>query len=74
MSHQNIYEVINHQLVIKLPQEFKNNTKVLVTIDDISNDYSVKLMQMKKAALDPLFLADIKEVSNDFNQSDKEVL
>lgn len=74
MSHKNIYEVTDNQLIISLPKEFKNKTKVLVTIDDVTDSSATKLLLLKKAAMDPLFLADIEEVRNDFDPIDNEDL
>ncbi|MCE2892858.1 MAG: hypothetical protein LW721_00365 [Flammeovirgaceae bacterium] len=74
MSHKNIYEVNDNQLIINLPKEFKNKMKVLVTIDDITDSYASKLLLLKQAATDPLFLADVEEVSNDFDPIDNEAL
>jgi hypothetical protein len=74
MSHKNIYEVNDNQLIISLPKEFKNKMKVLVTIDDITDSYASKLLLLKQAATDPLFLADVEEVRNDFDPIDNEAL
>lgn len=74
MSHKNIYEVNDNQLIINLPKEFKNKMKVLVTIDDITDSYAGKLLLLKQAATDPLFLADVEEVRNDFDPIDNEAL
>ena len=60
-------EVKNNQLFISLPVDFKDKKKVLVIVDDAPSIQSKKQLLMKKAALDPLFLADSKEVSDDFN-------
>jgi hypothetical protein len=73
MSYKNIYEVNDNQLTINLPKEFKNRKKVLVTIDDVV-DTNAKLLLVKQAATDPLFLADVAEVGNDFDHSDNEHL
>ena len=74
MSHRNIYEVNDNQLIINLPKEFKNKMKVLVTIDDVSDSHSSKLLLLKQAATDPLFLSDVESVSNDFDHIDREDL
>jgi hypothetical protein len=72
MSHRNIYEVNDNQLIINLPKEFKNKMKVLVTIDDVADSNAAKLLMLKQAATDPLFLSDVEEVSNDFDLVDSE--
>ena len=74
MSHRNIYEVTDNQLIISLPKEFKNKTKVLVTIDDVTDSKATKLLLLKQAAMDPLFLANIEEARNDFDPIDNEGL
>jgi hypothetical protein len=74
MSHKNIYEVNDNQLIISLPKEFKNKKKVLVTIDDITDGNEAKLLMLRQAAIDPLFLADVEAVGNDFDYSDNEGL
>jgi hypothetical protein len=72
MSHRNIYEVNDNQLIINLPKEFKNKMKVLVTIDDVTDSNAAKLLMLKQAATDPLFLSDVEEVRNDFDLVDSE--
>lgn len=74
MSHKNIYEVNDNQLVINLPKEFKNKKKVLVTIDDMSDTHTNKLLLLQQAAKDPLFLADVDEVGSDFSSIEGEGL
>ena len=74
MTHKNIYEVNNNQLIINLPKEFENKTKVLVTIDDATNSNASKLLLLKQASIDPLFLSDIEEVSKDFDHADNDEL
>ncbi len=74
MSHQSVYEVWDDQVIIKLPTEFKNSRKVRVTIDDVIESTDEKLLLLKRASTDPLFLADVQEVERDFQLSDKEVL
>ena len=74
MSHRNIYEVNDNQLIINLPKEFKNKMKVLVTIDDVTDSNAAKLLMLKQAATDPLFLSDVEEVRNDFDLVDSENL
>lgn len=58
-------------IIIKIPEIFKKNTQLLVIIDDSFN--ANKMEQMKKAANDPLFLADINEITNDFEFTDSEL-
>jgi hypothetical protein len=74
MSHRSIYEVIDNQLIIHLPKQFKNKMKVLVTIDDVTDSTATKLLLLKQAATDPLFLADVEAVRTDFSPIDNEGL
>jgi len=62
----------NNQLIIDLPDKFKMKKKVMVIIEDIDNEQEDKIDLMKKASSDPLFLADIAEISADFENIDKE--
>ena len=74
MTLRQVYNINNNQLVIDLPESFKNTNQVLVIIDDSVDAYSEKLLQMKGAATDPLFLADIAETEADFAMIDYETL
>ncbi len=74
MSHRNIYEVNDNQLIINLPKEFKNKMKVFVTVDNLTDSHAAKLSLLKLASTDPLFLSDVEEVSNDFDLIDSENL
>ena len=44
-----------------------NNQQVTLVIDDVIDRKAQKLEQLKAVLNDPLFLADIKEVQNDFD-------
>ena len=48
--------------------------QVTVAIEDVIDTKAQKLEQLKAALNDPLFLADIKEVQNDFDAVDHETL
>ena len=48
--------------------------QVTVVIDDVIDTKAQKLEQLKAVLNDPLFLADIKEVQNDFDAVDHETL
>lgn len=65
MTHSQLYKVTDNQLVITLPPAFRNK-QVRVTIDDAVVIGTDKMALMKQAAKDPLFLADLKEVNDDF--------
>ena len=51
-----------------------NKQQVTVVIDDVIDTKAQKLEQLKAVLNDPLFLADIKEVQNDFDAVDHETL
>ena len=51
-----------------------NKRQVTVVIEDVIDTKAQKLEQLKAALNDPLFLADIKEVQNDFDAVDHETL
>lgn len=68
------YKVKDNQLVIDLPKTFDDISSVIVTIEEDLNDHQKKIELMKKASKDPLFLADIKEVNDDFKFADSDAL
>lgn len=73
MILKQIYNTYNKsQILIDLPENFRKNKKVLVVIDDSIDDKLEKLEIMKKAQNDPLFLADIGSINNDFDNIDSE--
>ena len=74
MTLKQICEITNNQLIINLPESFKNKKKVMVTVDDALGNNSEKLALLKFAANDPLFIADIKAVNDDFENIDHETL
>jgi hypothetical protein len=51
-----------------------NKPQVTVVIEDIIDTKAQKLEQLKATLNDPLFLADIKKVQNDFDAADHETL
>jgi hypothetical protein len=68
------YKIKDNQLIIDLPKNFDDTSSVIVTIEEDLNDHQKKIELMKKASKDPLFLADIKEVNNDFKFADSDAL
>lgn len=75
MTHKKIYQVpITEQLIITLPEDFRNKKEVLVTIDDITDVRIKKLELMKEAANDHVFLSDMEEVNLEFAQLEYETL
>jgi uncharacterized protein (DUF427 family) len=74
MTFRQICTVKNNQVVITLPPNFENQKQVTVVIDDIIDSRTQKLAQMREASIDPLFLADIKEIHKDFDSIDNETV
>ena len=74
MTYKQVCKVTNNQVVINLPPNFVNKQQVIVVIEDVFVTKAQKLEQLKAALNDPLFLADIKEVQNDFDAVDHETL
>lgn len=74
MTFRQICAVNNNQIVVTLPPNFSKNKQVTVVIDDQVDSRALKLAQLKDAAKDPLFLADILEVHKDFDSIDHENL
>ncbi len=65
----------DRELKIKLPDSFDINKKVIVSIEEEeSEEYKKNIQLMKKAAKDPLYLKDMKEVMDDFKEIDFETL
>ncbi|HCN83791.1 MAG TPA: hypothetical protein DIT07_09240, partial [Sphingobacteriaceae bacterium] len=50
-----------------LPPDFINKKQVTIYVDDQVDSRSQKLESLKMASNDPLFLADIKEIQQDFD-------
>jgi hypothetical protein len=75
MIVKQIYNTDNKtQLMINLPEAFRHKRRILVVLDDSVDTKTEKLDLMKKASIDPLFLADIDSVSKDFRNIDSELL
>jgi hypothetical protein len=74
MTLRQIYTVKNNRLTIDLPVGMKNRKRVLVTVEDVVGGRDEKLLMMAEAAKDPLYLADLEEVNDDFKdiESDPE--
>ena len=74
MTVRQVYNIRNNQLIIDLPDTFKGKQKVMVTLDDHVDSKAEKLVMLQKASKDPLFMADIKEVNDDFGAIENETL
>ena len=74
MTFKIICPVKNNQVTVTLPPDFTDKKQVTVYVDDQVDISYQKLEALKKAAHDPLFLADIKEIKEDFEIIDHETL
>jgi hypothetical protein len=74
MTYRFVCPVNNNQVVVTLPATFSNMKQVTVFVDDYVDIKSQKIEMMKMASNDPLFLADIKEIQEDFDSIDHETL
>ena len=72
MTLRQIYTVKNNRLVIHLPDSLSGRKKLLVTLEDTLDEHEEKLLLMAKAAVDPLFLEDLREVNDDFKDIEGE--
>jgi hypothetical protein len=72
MTFRQICTVKNNQVVITLPPNFENQKLVTVVIDDVIDNRTQKLAQLREASIDPLFLADIEEIHKDFDSIDND--
>jgi len=72
MTIKQICNVKDNRLIINLPKSFKEGRRVMVIVDDELNLREDKMALMQKAALDPLYLADMAEVEEDFDFADSE--
>jgi hypothetical protein len=66
MKITQIYGVKDNQVVIQLPDSFKNQKTVKITLEEASPGKD-KRDRMLASQHDPLFQADIKSVQDDFN-------
>lgn len=74
MIVKQIYKTENKsQLLINIPEIFRGKRHILVLLDDSVDTKSDKMDLMKLASNDPLFLADIETVYNDFRNVDSEI-
>lgn len=75
MIVKQIYKTDNKsQLLINIPENFRSKRHILVVLDDSVDTKADKMDLMKIASIDPLFLADIKTISQDFSKVDSEIL
>ncbi len=74
MTFKIVCPVNDNQVIVTLPPDFSDKKQVTVYVDDLVDVNSLKLEELKMAANDPLFLADILEVQHDFDSIDHETL
>ena len=74
MTYKVICPVRDNQVIITLPPDFKGKKEVTIYINDSTDLKNQKLEVLKLAAKDPLFTADIHEISQDFDSIDSETL
>lgn len=74
MTFEKTYELKNNELTIKLPIKFKSIKRVRVIVEEIESERELKLKLLRNAATDSLFNADIEEIKEDFQFSDKEAI
>jgi len=66
---------VNRELIIHLPDDatVHSQAEVIILYPTASDPVDNRLLTMKEAMNDPLFLADLQEVSDDFQHIDDEV-
>lgn len=74
MTFEKTYELKNNELTIKLPKKFKSIKRVRVIVEELESERELKLKLLRKATSDSLFNADIEEIKEDFQFSDKEAI
>ena len=75
MKYSKMYSVSgSKKIVIDLPENFQHKAQVLVIIDDEVITKEEKVNQLKEAINDPLFVADMNEVNQDFEAINNDTL
>ena len=74
MTYKIICPVKDNKIILTLPPDFIDKKQVTIYVDDQVDARSQKLEALKKASNDPLFLADIKEIKEDFYAIDQETI
>ncbi len=73
MTWKKTVKVDNQQIILDLPAAFRSKT-VTVVVEDVADEREEKLKMMREAAVDPLYMADMADVQNDFLTIDGETL
>jgi hypothetical protein len=74
MLIRQICDVKNNEIIIHLPDTFSHGKEVMVIIDNAIMSKEEKIALIKQAASDPLFQADVKEVHEDFDALDQDLI
>jgi hypothetical protein len=75
MIVKQIYKTENKsQLMINIPENFRNKKLLLVVLDDSVDTKADKTDLIRKASKDPLFLSDLDSISKDFRNIDLELV
>ncbi len=74
MTYRIVCPVNNNQVIVTLPPDFVNKKEVVIVVDDQVDTKAKKLELLKHAAKDPLFLADVKDIHDDFDTIDQETI
>jgi len=64
----------NHELKIKIPEHIAENElmEVILLIKSNKRSYGEKIIQLKEAAKDPMYLEDMNSANRDFEYTDLE--
>jgi len=64
----------NHEIKIKVPQEFPENEtiEVILIIKKRQENFNQKIQELRKAVKDNRFMNDLRETSEDFSTVDSE--
>lgn len=74
MTYKIVCPVKDNQVIVTLPPDFSNKKQVTIYVDDQVDVRYQKFETLRMASNDPLFLADIKEIKEDFDAIDHETL
>ena len=73
MTWKKVIRVDSQQVVLDLPASFRRK-RVMIVVEDITDEREAKLKLMEEAATDPLYLSDMIDVQNDFQAIKGETL
>lgn len=73
MTYRIVCSVQNNQLIIPLPPGFTEGGEVTVIVENQAQGKAEKIAMLTEAANDPIFLADLQEVQDDFGSLEAEL-